>query len=1057
MVGLAFCFFFSGCAALLYQTAWLRQFAAVFGTSDLAVAAVLAAYMGGLALGAWVAGRYLERLHRPVLTYGLLEAAIALGALAVPWLLQWAGMLYAAWAGGLPAPPNAGTGQALYYLAATFVIIVLPAGCMGATLPLLTRYAVHSDAAIGPRVGLLYMLNTVGAVAGTLVAAFVLLPGWGLQITVLAGVVINGLVCALAILIAQGPAPQHLGERAPEAPAAGRGFGRREQWILPLIACSGATSFLYEIFWTRLLSHLLGGTIYSFAIMLAAFLGGLALGGGLSGWWATDRRRAVAGFALAQVATAVLAAGAYSALCALDLGETGLAANALLAVLVILPSALCIGATFPLAVRICARAAPEAGPATARIYTWNTAGAITGSVLAGFYFLPALGFAGSLHLAVGINLTLALAALVLIAPPPGLRIAIYGCLGIALLALYRPAPPTRLLDSSVVNDERGGRLLYSSVGRSSTVLVKSLEGSLHLRTNGLPEAGVRLEGAPPEGLSQHWLMTLPLLARPQATTALAVGLGGGVLLEDLPPSIASIDVVELEPEVLAANRLIGPLRHSDPLQDARIKIVTNDARNALALSARRYDIIVSQPSHPWTAGASHLYTDGFVGLVKSRLHQEGVFVQWMSAHFADAELMRSLCATLGQHFLRLRVYQADPGTFLLLASDGRLELEKNLQSAAASSPAWRAYLERNGLYEVEDLLVALALDEAGARDFAGSAAPITDDLNPLASANRYVPPEGDDPTLFDQLAPFDPLLRKAGWVHRKLGALRLVYLARRLIDEGYEKRALRLTQKVADRARAHQIQGYGFLHQGKPQEAAAAFAKALALAPEDEQAVFPLIKPHLTALAQNRAPEEIDRLVQKLPPSGRAVVESWRLAKQGNWIGLTGLDSLLAATRRTDAWYMESVLLRINWRTRMLAKLPNEHLLQKVRALIDAQLNRAHVVELLYLRQIASRLSQDTEAYIATTWRLVAHFEVKQKRAKAGRYHFTATEKESGRQRLEDMIDKLSDEEFTGRAEADALRPRLRALLVQLDEVQAPGVDRARENSRRIDPPIDMP
>ena len=103
-------FFFSGCAALLYQTAWLRQFAAVFGTSDLAVAAVLAAYMGGLALGAWVAGRYLERLHRPVLTYGLLEAAIALGALSVPWLLQWAGMLYAAWAGGLPAPPNAGTG-----------------------------------------------------------------------------------------------------------------------------------------------------------------------------------------------------------------------------------------------------------------------------------------------------------------------------------------------------------------------------------------------------------------------------------------------------------------------------------------------------------------------------------------------------------------------------------------------------------------------------------------------------------------------------------------------------------------------------------------------------------------------------------------------------------------------------------------------------------------------------------------------------------------------------------------------------------------------------------
>ena len=115
-------------------------------------------------------------------------------------------------------------------------------------------------------------------------------------------------------------------------------------------------------------------------------------------------------------------------------------------------------------------------------------------------------------------------------------------------------------------------------------------------------------------------------------------------------------------------------------------------------------------------------------------------------------------------------------------------------------------------------------------------------------------------------------------------------------------------------------------------------------------------------------------------------------------------------------------------------------MLQKVRALIDAQLNRAHVVELLYLRQIASRLSKDTGAYIATTWKLVAHFEVKLERAKAGRYRFTASEKQS-RRRLENMIETLSDEEFTGQVDADALRPRLRALLVQLDEVQAPVVD----------------
>jgi spermidine synthase len=202
--GVIACFVLSGFAALLYQTAWMRQFSVVFGTSELAVATVLSAYMAGLALGAWVAGRIVDRITRPVLVYGVLEALIAVSALCVPLLLKGANLLYVLVLGGQPELPDAsGLGQSFFYLVVTFVVLVIPTACMGATLPLLTRYVVNSEDQIGPRVGLLYASNTAGAIGGTLVAGFMLLPVLGLYATIGIGAAINLVVFLLAALIAQ--------------------------------------------------------------------------------------------------------------------------------------------------------------------------------------------------------------------------------------------------------------------------------------------------------------------------------------------------------------------------------------------------------------------------------------------------------------------------------------------------------------------------------------------------------------------------------------------------------------------------------------------------------------------------------------------------------------------------------------------------------------------------------------------------------------------------------------------------------------------------------------
>ena len=425
------CFVLSGFAALLYQTAWLRQFSLVFGTSELAVATVLAAYMGGLALGASIAGRYAGKVQRPILVYGLLEAGIALSALAVPLLLMGARAIYASTLGGLPSPPDAAAvGQPVFYLLVAFVVLAIPTSFMGATLPLLIRYAVRTDREVGPKVALLYATNTGGAVFGTLFAAFILLPRLGLNGTVWVGVAVNGLVFVIAALLAKRASGFTSRENAALA-ASPAGFletcvrplitgarSRRERlgvvfssqpgWILPLILTSGAVSFIYEVLWTRMLAHVMGGSIYAFATMLAAFLTGIALGGGLAGKLAVNRERATMAFALAQVSIALFSAGVYTWMVPLIPEELTTYRLAVYAALVMLPATIFIGATLPLAVRILAKDETEATVSTARIYSWNTIGAIVGAILAGFYLIPSLGFEGTIQFAVTTNLALAL-------------------------------------------------------------------------------------------------------------------------------------------------------------------------------------------------------------------------------------------------------------------------------------------------------------------------------------------------------------------------------------------------------------------------------------------------------------------------------------------------------------------------------------------------------------------------------------------------------------------------------------------------------------------------
>jgi spermidine synthase len=901
------CFVLSGFAALLYQTAWTREFAFVFGTSDLAVVSVLAAYMGGLAAGAAAAARFAGRVERPVLVYGLLELGIAASALAVPAAIRAATALHTFLFGGHPAPPEAGqlTG-ALFYLLCSFAILLIPTALMGATLPLLARHSVHRDEQIGSRIGVLYAVNTAGAVLGTLCAAFVLLPALGLRRTVYVGAAFNALVFALAALLARGAAKP---EPEPAAPAAAGAA-----WILPLIALSGVTSFAYEVLWTRLLGHVLGGSVYAFATMLASFLVGIAAGSAVAARLASNAARAARGFAVAQLGIAALSLAAFAGIDAipgfarvLGAGRDGtLAANAAVAALVLLPGALCIGATFPFAVRLLAREPAAAPAATARIYTWNTVGAIAGAIATGFWLLPGLGFEGTVAFAAGLNLLLAGLCAARSRPLQRAPIAAAACAAVALF-LFRPGVPWTLLRTSPLGvDSSEGEVTYFGVGRSASVLLVDDGRSFRLTTNGLPESQIFRADRERPGhyLETRWLGMLPVLANPSARSILIVGLGGGKALEAVPSSVASVGVIELEEEVVRANQAVGALRGRDPLADPRVRLYVNDARGALQLTIARYDGIVSQPSHPWTAGASHLYTREFFELVREHLAPGGVFVQWIGLGFVDAPLLKTLIATLLDVFPAVRLYQPTPGALLFLASGSDPAIETRAAQALAAAPEDYA---RYGLHVPEDVVAACVLGVEGAREFSAGAPINTDDHNLLAArsaalGHRALFARG----LMRALSGYPPLVAPPD------AALDRVYLVRRLEATAAPARADALAASLRDPVEKETAQGFLKLERAQRLAAARSFERALALAPGASEARFGLLEARQEALA--KGDPALRAQARRLPAGPAAVIAGWRADAAHDDAALRRLDAELARAEPRQAAFLPATRLRASWR-----------------------------------------------------------------------------------------------------------------------------------------------
>lgn len=980
------CFVLSGFAALLYETAWLRQFAVVFGTSEGAIAAVLASYMGGLALGASLAARFISRIKRPVLTYGILELAIGLSALAVPWGLALARRFQVVWLGGQPEPPAAGGwSQTVFYLAWAFTVILIPTTMMGATLPLLTRHAVRRSDQIGTRVGLLYTMNTAGAVCGVITAAFILLPRISLQGTVLVGVAANALVFLLAVFLVKDSSAEFIEEPEVSSPSADRSepLELAAHAIMVLMLFSGMASFVYEVLWTRLLSHSLGGSIYAFGTMLATFLTGITLGSAIGSRLATNRSRAARCFILAQIGTALLSWMVYTLIDRLPAmsevlnaeGYTRTAVNALMSALVLLPSTICIGATFPLAVKVLARNAEDAGRSSARVSAWNTIGAITGALLAGLFLLPEWEFEGTVTVAIAVNLVIAGAACLLYGRR---RLLIgVGVVGVLLVIATPQRPDNVLLMSFFEDTVNEGEVSYSAVGRSATVLMLEQDGGFSLRSNGLPEAGIAHVGSPPGiGLVHRWLAGLPVLARPRTRRMMVIGFGGGVSLESIPRTIDEIDVVELEPEVIAANRAIGDWRVVDPLKDPRLRVILNDARSALALTTKKYDAIISQPSHPWTAGASHLYTREFVRMAKDHLEPHGVYLQWMDSTCLNEELLKMLGATLLEVYSDVRLYRIHRSTLFFLASDSSLDIEHQLARTGEPLRSCPDEFQWLGVNAVEDVAALLSLDHEGMKAFCEGTSPNTDNNNRLATGSALALQADGIAGVDQMLLPFDAMISPETPLRQDADLdLDVLYMIRRMAVSQMWERAILMAEAIDDPALRLTAEGLLRDKLGDDELAISKFQEALKLNPNDQTARFKLIEREFSKLAAGPSLTLDEELASGLTGSAATVVAAWRLIKAADYAKLAEMDEQLARIGPTDICFPHAVNLRAMWRSKMESTDGSRDFAAEAVTLINQSLATEPTMLATLIRLNVAAAANEPAMFIETAHLAAVYFE----------------------------------------------------------------------------------
>ena len=738
------CFFLSGLTGLIYEILWTRLLVKIIGSAPFAVSIVLTVFMGGLGIGSYLAGRTIDRIRDPrslVKLYGILELVVGIYGLMLPLLLALFKPLYT-------LIYNRFFGHFIVYNLLTFagcaLLLILPVICMGATLPVLSRFYVTRISHVGSHLGRLYGINTIGSAVGSLLCGFWIIGALGMNGALVVAVLINALIGLSCLLVGRtmGTGVKDTGESAIETartPLQISGSDRLYRaGALTIFAVSGFCAMTYEVIWIRLLELIVGPTTYSFTIVLVIFIAGLALGSLFFGWLADRTRRTFTLLLFTQIIAALAALRVSHGLGNSQIFFAKLILHfsdnftlliflkaVLLFIFMFLPTFF-LGATFPLVGKIYTRSLSHVGRAIGSAYAVNTIGAVLGSFSAGFILIPLMGKETSLSLVIIVQLVTALLFGILVYHRENrpferwIPLVLPVVLGIIFaipyphwdrrtlsVAKYHRYEEIDVMDvgwleslffgTALFSEVHQGNLVYfgDGIGGFTTVLENTdILGakSYSLFNSGKSDAST--DGG--DMCTQTLLAHFPLAFHPRPDDVLVLGLASGITAgEVLYYPVKHLDVIDINRQVVRASDFFIPW-NNNVLSHPVTELIIQDGRAHMALTDRTYDIVISEPSNPWMAGLASLFTREFFDLVRGRLKENGIYVQWVHSYQMDWENFAMIGRTFARVFPRSLLVSIDPAglgaDYLLVGFKGdtwldRSTVEQNLVYASQSKNA----------------------------------------------------------------------------------------------------------------------------------------------------------------------------------------------------------------------------------------------------------------------------------------------------------------------------------------------------------------------------------
>ncbi len=642
-VALLAALFLSGFAGLCCEIAWIRIAGRLFGATTFGLGTVLAVFFGGLALGSWLFGRVAGKLRRPLVVYGWVEGATGLLALSTPHLFSFADGVYTS-----AYPELVGNFPLLLFVRFLLVTLVIlpPATLMGCALPLFARQFVSSSNRIAADVGMLYGINTAGAVAGCAAAGFLLIPRVGVSGTIALAAFTNLLIAA-AVLLACRRKTVDIASASPitagDDSRPYRPNGKSAQVVHLLFFLAGFVALANEVVWTRYFALVVRNTVYTYTITLLIVLVGIGLGSIVAGRMVDRTSRRAFLFGLFQVGSGLIVMAVLYGLprwAGPNLHGASIGSTAVLFCSVMLVPSLLSGASFPLAVRMVLDDPRFAGNRVGSMTALNTAGGIGGALLGGFFLLPVLGIARSVNLVSAIALLTGLTAWFVLDNRWGRgRSLLLAGPAIAGWLILPAAFGTHIPEDFLA---RSGELIDFEEGYESNLAVVETAAGLTLEIDRLWQG---MDRKTPQIMAAH----IPMALHPGIRKVAGIGIGTGQTFSRflLYDRLTDLHCVDIEKKLPA---LIRKHYDSSWLDDPRLKIIVEDGRSYLSHTREKYDLISLELGQTFRPGIAGFYTGDFYRIAAERLESDGLICQFVPIGLVGYEEFRGMIRTFIEVF-----------------------------------------------------------------------------------------------------------------------------------------------------------------------------------------------------------------------------------------------------------------------------------------------------------------------------------------------------------------------------------------------------------------------